>query len=391
VIETSPRRPLLAFVLLVALLAFACTPLAPTVPSPTSPPVPAATPTPEPLLSPDYGVHMFIYGQPSTTQRDLRLATDAGFRWQKSLFQWRAIEGAGKGQFDWTEADRVVRMSAAAGVKIIARLDFQPDWARQDHAHNGPPDDYRDYWDFVSAFATRYGTGSTIGRVHAIQVWNEPNLDREWGDQTIGPDSAADYVRLLRGASLAAHAADPNILVLSAGLSPTGVTNGKSADDLEYLKWMYGAGLRGAFDALGVNANVQAPEVDAPFGSLKDFPHPSFYFRRVEQMRQVMVDNGDEAKQIWFLEWGWTADTVHSAYAWFAVSEQKKAINIVEGMKFARANWSPWIGVMVLWTLANPTWNAEREEYWWAITNPDGTARDAYTRVLTARTTGVLP
>jgi hypothetical protein len=60
-------------------------------------------------------------------------------------------------------------------------------------------------------------------------------------------------------------------------------------------------------------------------------------------------------------------------------------------MKFARANWSPWIGVMVLWTLANPTWNAEREEYWWAITNPDGTARDAYSRVLTARTTGVLP
>ena len=27
-------------------------------------------------------------------------------------------------------------------------------------------------------------------------------------------------------------------------------------------------------------------------GSLKDFPHPSFYFRRIEQLRQVMIDEG---------------------------------------------------------------------------------------------------
>ena len=57
-------------------------------------------------------------------------------------------------------------------------------WARKDHAHNGPPDNYQDYWDFVSAFVTRYRTGSAIGRVHAIEVWNEANLDREWGNQT---------------------------------------------------------------------------------------------------------------------------------------------------------------------------------------------------------------
>src|SRR6185436_4474562 len=125
--------------------------------------------------------------------------------------------------------------------------------------------------------------------VHAIQVWNEPNLDREWGNQPISPDSAADYVRLLRGTYLAAHAADPSIVVVSAGLSPTGVTDVHSADDLEYLKWMYRAGLKGTFDALGAHANTQAPEVAATFGSLKDFPHSSFYLRRIEQLRQVMA------------------------------------------------------------------------------------------------------
>ncbi len=384
------RQRLLAGVTLIALLAFACTP-ASSAPALTPGKAPEPTPTPGPLASPDYGVHMFIWGQPSTTQRDLRLATDAGFRWQKSLFQWREIEGAGKGQFEWSESDRIVRASAAAGIRIIARLDFEPYWTRKDHAHNGPPDNYQDYWDFVSAFVTRYRTASTIGRVHAIQVWNEPNLDREWGNQTIGPDSAADYVRLLGGAYQSAHAADPNIVVLSAGLSPTGVTDAHSADDLDYLRWMYRVGLRGTFDALGVNANAQAPEVAAQFGSLKDFSHPSFYFRRVEQVRQVMADNGDAARQIWLVEWGWTADSVHPAYAWFAVSEQKKAENVVEALNYARAKWNPWIGVMVLWTLADPTWDKNREEYWWAITNPDGSPRAAYTSVRTARATGELP
>jgi hypothetical protein len=391
--RTVLRRPLLSFALLLGLVAFACTPAppAPSAPTavPTSPPLP--TPTPAPRASPEYGVHTFIWGHPATTERDLRMATDAGFKWHKSLFRWRDIEGERKGQYDWDEADRIVRASAAAGVNLIARLDFQPLWARADRAHNGPPDDYQDYWDFVSALVARYGSTSRIGRVHAIQVWNEPNIDREWGQQPIGPNSAADYVRLLRGAYAAAHAADPNIIVISAGLSPTGVISPQSADDLEYLRWMYRAGLRGTFDALGVNANAQAPDHDAAFGSIANFPHPSFYFRRVEQLRQTMVDNGDAARQIWFLEWGWTADTVHPAYAWFAVSEQKKAKNIVAGLKFARANWSPWIGVMVLWTLADPTWDANREEYWWAITNPDGTPREAYTSLRAARAAGELP
>ena len=361
---------------------------------PTQPPTPVpvrATATPAAVSHLDYGVHTFIWGQPQTTDRDLKLATDAGFHWQKTLFQWREIEGACKGCFDWTEADRVVQASNAAGLKIIARLDFEPDWARKDQAHNGPPDNYQDYWDFVTALVARYKTGSPNGHVSAIEVWNEPNLDREWGNQPISPDSAADYVRLLGGAYQAAHAADPSIVVISAGLSPTGVTDAHSADDLEYLRWLYAAGIKGKFDALGAHANTQAPAVDVALGSLKDFPHPSFYFRRIEQLRDVMVENGDAAKQIWLVEWGWTSDTKHPAYAWFAVSEAQKADNIVGAFTYAREHWQPWIGVMSLWTLPDPTWGPDREEYWWAITNPDGSPRPAYTKVRDARLSGLLP
>src|SRR5450759_3913848 len=163
--------------------------------------------------SPEYGMNIFLWGQPATTQRDLQKVQTAGFGWQKALFQWRAIEGAGKGQFDWREADRVVKASNDAGIKIIARVDFQPGWARADGATNGPPDNFQDYSDFMFALVDRYKTGSPFGRVHAVALWNEPNLAREWGDKK--PD-AVQYVALLKAGYEGSKKADPNVTVISA-------------------------------------------------------------------------------------------------------------------------------------------------------------------------------
>jgi hypothetical protein len=115
------RRVLLA--LLGLIVVSACAPSTP-------PPPPTPAPPPARVPSPDYGLHVFVWGHPQTTDRDLKLASDLGAHWQKSLFEWRSIEKEGKGQFDWREADRVVKATAAAGLKTIARLDFQPEWAR---------------------------------------------------------------------------------------------------------------------------------------------------------------------------------------------------------------------------------------------------------------------
>ena len=111
---------------------------------------------------------------------------------------------------------------------------------------------------------------------------------------------------------------------------------------------------------------------------------------RVEQLRDVQIRNGDANRQVWLLEFGWTSDKVHPAYSWFAVSEDQKAQNILEAFQYARTNWTPWVGVMTLWTMADPSWSTDREEYWWAITNSDGSARAAYNTVKTARVGGSL-
>jgi hypothetical protein len=265
-------------------------------------------------------------------------------------------------------------------------------WARKDGANNGPPDNYQDYADFISVFANRYRPGSAAGTVDAIEVWNEVNLTREWGNQPISRQQAADYVRFLTLAYRAAHAAQPNVTIITAGLSPTGVKNNDAWDDADYLQWLFDAGLKGGvnYDVLGAHGNTQAPEVDVALNSLPTFQHPSFYFRRVEQLRDIQVRAGDANRQIWLLEFGWTADQIHPAYAWFAVSEDKKGDNIIKAFQYARKNWAPWIGVMTLWTLADPSWNKQREEYWWAIDEPDGTPRPALLAVRTARLNGSI-
>jgi polysaccharide biosynthesis protein PslG len=349
--------------------------------------------------SPSYGVNAFLFDQSDTTRRDLRKIESLGFDWVKALFRWDDIEHDYKGAFDWRESDRVVRAAKASGRKLIARLDFQPWWTHQGGViRNGPPDDPQDYADFVYAFVRRYGQGSSIGRVDAIQIWNEPNTTREWGGQPINRQSAADYVRLLKLAYHAAKGADGSVTVISAGLALTGVSDDACCQpDDDYLRWMYEAGLRGSYDVLGINANVQCPCVNAAPGSVVGFNHPSFYFRRVEQLRQIQVDNGDAGKQIWLTEFGWTTNPTDPAYAWYATTEERRGELIVEAYRYARANWSPWIGVMALWTLADPRWSLtdaniwDDEMYWWAITNPDGSNRPAFERLVRARKSGELP
>ena len=58
-----------------------------------------------------------------------------------------------------------------------------------------------DFGDFCGALADRYR-----GRIGAYQIWNEPNLSREWGDEAPDP---AGYTALLRVCYQAIKAVDP--------------------------------------------------------------------------------------------------------------------------------------------------------------------------------------
>ena len=160
------------------------------------------------MQTPEYGAQVFLWWQPVTTDRDLQLVKDGGFTWVKQNFSWIDIEGAAKGALDWSEADRVVDKAADYGLDIVARVDKEPEWAGKG-ASKGPVANYADYGDFLFQLATRYK-----GKIRAYEIWNEPNLGREWGGQA----DAVEYVKMLKIAYERIKQADPNAAVVTGGL-----------------------------------------------------------------------------------------------------------------------------------------------------------------------------
>jgi hypothetical protein len=349
------------------------------IPAATVTPVPQPTATPtlpavEQLMdSPAYGMHIFPWWRPEVSDRDMGLVKSAGFGWIKVNFGWRDIEGAGKGHLDWTVPDRIVEQAQQYGLKMVVRVDHQPVWAGT--AQNGPPANYEDYGDLLEVMARRYR-----GRIHAYEIWNEPNLAREWGDC---PPDAVEYVELLKIAYRRIKTADPQAIVISAGLSPTTRWDDMAVPDTVFLQQMYDAGAALYFDVLGVHgAGYKVPPETDPVVVATDpvlhngDPSPQerkrvYCFRHVEDVRQVMVENGDASKQVAVLEFGWTSDPrPESSYHWHAVSEEEKADYLVRAYVYARENWRPWIGLMSLIYIADIEWTPDNEQYWWAITEP---------------------
>lgn len=337
------------------------------------------------VASPSPAVHVFLWGNADTTDRDLQAAKAAGFTWVKQRFEWRFIEKNRKNSFEWQEPDRIVNAINEAGLGIVARIDNQPDWARRDRIFpaSGPPDKMEDWKDYVESLVERYR-----GKIQAYEVWNEPNISREWGNSK--PDAAA-YTEMLKVTYTAIKKADPQAIVISAGLSPTTEISDRARSDSLFLREMYQAGAKQYFDMLGVHAPgfKATPEADPadvarnPQLNNND-PSPedlrrAYAFRHAEDVRKIMVDNGDADKQMSIMEMGWTSDVrPNSPYTWHAVTEDEKAQYLVRAVQYAKANWAPWIGHMTVIYIPDPRWGPSEEQYYWSITNPDGTPRPAF-------------
>jgi hypothetical protein len=337
-------------------------------PTPVPPPTPTSWPRPR-LSTPEYGMQVFVWwSDQDIVERDIQLVADADFGWIKQNAGWRDIEkfeGLDPGDWDWALADRVVNMAERYDLNVLFRLDRQPLWANEHR--NGPPENLEDFGRFCSAMAERYK-----GRVRAYQVWNEPNLAREWAQRRPNP---AEYVELLKICYAAIKAADPEAMVISAGLAPTGTDNEQAMPDDAFLRGMYEAGAAPFFDLLGLHApGYKAPPELSPDEAADNLEYGgqrAFAFRHVEDMRIIMEEYGDGAKQIAILEFGWTSDPREgSDYRWHAVTEEQKAEYLVRAFQYARDNWSPWVGLMVVVYVADPSWTPDDEQYWWAITEP---------------------
>jgi hypothetical protein len=355
---------------------------------PTPAPTPAPTVAaytgpldPEPITAPRlpslaYGIQAFLWWDPTARPFDLEQARLMNFRYIKQIIAWEDIERE-QGAYDWSIADEVVSEVNYRELKLVARVDHPPEWAVVDPATraDGVPFDVEAYAAYCGALATRYR-----GEIAAYQVWNEPNLQREWADHS--PD-AAGYVTLLGACYHAIKAADPDAIVISAGLAPTETEPPVAVPDERYLQQMFDAGLTAVYDVLGLHAPGynNPPEMspdEAEAAGLRRW----MVFRHVEDMRRLQIANGDGDRQVAILEFGWNINPgIHPDYAWYAVDEATQAAYLVGAYRYAAEHWRPWVGLMSTIYLGSPGWTEQDEEYWWSVTTwTDGVyaVRQAY-------------
>ncbi len=244
-----------------------------------------------------------------------------GLSWVKQQVRWKDVEPQ-RGQYNWSLYDPVVDASSQIGLKIMLSIVDAPEWSRSYFDSDptaAPPDDLSLYAGFLGQVIERYK-----GRIQAIEVWNEENLAREW--DTAQGVNAARYVEMLRLAYQAIKSRDPNIIVISGALSPTGVdgidpanpNRLTSLDDFRYLQQMIDAGALQYTDCVGVHHNGynigpnvpydQVPnDPTATFRGPFDSPHHSWSFYTTLWVYHDLIQKAGSNIPLCITEFGWAS------------------------------------------------------------------------------------
>jgi hypothetical protein len=163
---------------------------------------------------------------------------------------WANLEPK-KGEWHFDQLDGLVDLAAAHHVEVLLCFGRTPAWASSDpdggsgerKGQTAPPKSMEDWRDFVRTVVTRYR-----GRIHAYEVWNEPNLAEFYSGDI------PTMVQMTREAGQIVHSIDPSALVVSP--SATG------ASGVAWLKAFLQDGGAQFVDVIGFHFYVipKAPE-----------------------------------------------------------------------------------------------------------------------------------
>lgn len=327
--------------------------------------------------NPKIGIHTRLagVGDEPYIARSLQQVREMGASWIVDLFPWAYVQPRSRYGYDWAGADLIVEHARRQGLTVIARLDIVPEWARPRDSSGSyiAPDRYADYADYVVAFLRRY---RPYGVRHVI-IWNEPNLAIEWGRRR--PDPGA-YAALLKVVYPRVKAAVPDAIVVAGALSPGPDLGGGAdrMDDLQYMASLYDAQAAPFFDMWAVHTYGGKNPPEAA-------PDPAeVNFRRIEQMRAMMVRFGDGAKQLIITEGGWNDNVRWSA----AVLPSQRLRWTVAAYQMAQ-RWD-WLTAMCLWQFATP-WTTHTYQDSWSFVTADGTPRAIYWAVRQAARGDLAP
>ncbi|MDX1995381.1 MAG: hypothetical protein SF029_23560 [bacterium] len=278
------------------------------------------TATALPVEDTDYqvGIQAQLAYAPAEAELWANDVANLGLGWVKHQVRWEAIEPV-QGEINEGEFGRLAMTldaDAAKGLKVLLSVVTAPDWAREPGVSvesEGPPANPQDYADFVVSLLEEFP-----GKIHAIEVWNEMNIDREW--LSVEGLSPANYVELLLVTYEAVRAVDPGIIIVTGALSPTGGLNqggiDRAIDDFVFLEALVNAGMLDYADCVGAHHNGYniSPSVTwdnvpedstAQFRGPFDNAHHSWSFRSTLQTYANIARQVDPDMRLCVTEFGW--------------------------------------------------------------------------------------
>lgn len=338
-----------------------------------------------------YGVQIHgnaTVGDPVATMD--AVANQLGLDWVKIQVEWPAVHPSADAE-QWFIYDGVLDQAFNYGLNVMLSVVGAPAWTRASGTENGPPDDYAQYYAFLEELLTRYE-----GKVHAIEVWNEQNLDREW--QTGSGLVPAQYVEFLSGAYETIKAHNPDIIVISGALSPTGVHDAVTVyDDFLYMDGLLQAGLLDVTDCVGAHHNGYniGPDIaydqagsapDAATASFRgpfDNPHHSWSFKTTLDSYAEKVQAVDPEMKLCVTEFGWASSEGYDAPPegfGFAADNtlEEQATYIVDAYQLMRESGNVWLTFLFNFDYGNKSGGPSNDNVPYSIIDVNGVPRPAY-------------
>ncbi len=212
--------------------------------------------TPPPVTTPGTSGGFELGGHVNGFGRVNEMRT-AGMSWAKKQIRWN--RGGGP-----EAAAGFINEAHANGFKALVAV-------------VGNPSQMGDFNNYVNEFAAFLGQVAALGP-DAIEVWNEPNLAREW---PAGQINGNNYTQMLAAGYNAIKAANPNVMVISAALAPTGFFGGCQAggcDDNVFLQQMRNAGATQYLDCIGAHYNEGIIGPDQRSGDPRGSHYSRYFF-----------------------------------------------------------------------------------------------------------------
>ena len=368
----------------------------PTLPAPTITTQPTITATPPPsfpqyegppLLKDKIGVQIHIHREDS--RPILRHLQALGVGWVKVQVSWKLYQPYPDAYAEdrLAELDSLVEAAVNNNIKVLLSVSKAPEWSRPTTELDGPPTDYALFRNFMTFLGNRYQD-----RVTAYELWNEPNLQREWNGS---PLSASDLTRLIATGAEGLRQADPQTIIISAAPATTGINDGIMAvDDRQFLQGMLEAGIGDVVDGIGVHpygwANPPDSSSNAPDPSIPTHNnHPSFFFKDTfDDYKNLLAEYGVQ-DQLWVTEFGWgsfdhitdedgdPSQPPTGVEFMNDVDEWEQAVYLLRALELGQQDSS--IGPMIIWNLNfGPLLGNEYSETGYSILRPDGSRRPAY-------------